>query len=77
MAFVLGFYILAFVTDVASWQLTFETIPLKPRWLGRLYLIRTVGEAFNSILKFLSLDKALDASVGPGRSCSRFVFERW
>ena len=31
----------------------------------------------NSILKFLSLDKALDASVGPGQSCSRFVFERW
>jgi endogenous inhibitor of DNA gyrase (YacG/DUF329 family) len=29
-----------------------------------------------SILKFLSLDKALDASVGPGRLCSSFVFER-
>ena len=36
-----------------------------------------VAEIFNSILKFLSLDKALDASVGPGRSCSSFVFERW
>jgi glycosyltransferase 2 family protein len=55
MAFVLGFYILAFVTDVASWQLTFETIPLKPRWLGRLYLIRTVGEAFNNVIPLASL----------------------
>ena len=35
------------------------------------------GSALYSILKFLSLDKALDASVGPGQSCSRFVFERW
>jgi glycosyltransferase 2 family protein len=55
MAFVLGFYIFAFVTEVASWQLTFETIPLKPRWLGRLYLIRTVGEAFNNVIPLASL----------------------
>jgi RNA-directed DNA polymerase len=32
---------------------------------------------YNSILKFLSLDRVLDASVGPGRSCSSFVSERW
>jgi putative DNA primase/helicase len=38
--------------------------------------LRTSGEILVSILKFLSLDKALDASVGPGRLCSSFVFER-
>jgi hypothetical protein len=33
--------------------------------------------SYHSILKFLSLDKALDASVCAGRPCSSFVFERW
>ncbi len=55
MAFVLGFYMIAFVTDVAGWQLTFESIPLNLRWLSRLYLIRMAGEAFNNVTPLASL----------------------
>lgn len=55
MAFILGFYIVTFVTDAAGWQFTFESIPLNSRWLGRLYLIRMAGEAFNNVTPLASL----------------------
>lgn len=48
-AFVLGLYLFTFWTDVVSWQLTFQTVPLDGRWCRRLYLIRMVGEAFNNV----------------------------
>ena len=41
---------IAFFLDTISWQLTFNTIPVASRWIGRLFLIRTIGEAFNTVI---------------------------
>ena len=55
MMVILTLYLLAFITDVASWQLSYEGLPLNRGWFKRLFLIRMVGEAFNRITPFASL----------------------
>jgi len=55
LAFVLGLHVLTFCTDVASWQLTFTTVPLHRRWTLRLYAVRLAGEAFNYVLPAASV----------------------
>jgi len=49
MAFVLALQAVAFTTDVTGWNLTFKTLPVNSSWIGRLYLIRMAGEAFNNV----------------------------
>jgi glycosyltransferase 2 family protein len=55
MVFVLMFFAATFLMDVAGWQLTLLAVPLNLRWLWRLYLVRTAGEAINNITPFGSL----------------------
>ena len=55
MAFVLLFFAATFLMDVAGWQLTLLTVPLDLRWLWRLYLVRTAGEAINNVTPFGSM----------------------
>ncbi|MFQ5785412.1 MAG: lysylphosphatidylglycerol synthase transmembrane domain-containing protein [Alphaproteobacteria bacterium] len=50
IAVVLVVYGLAFVADTASWQLTFPSLPFNGRWLCRLWRVRMIGEAFNTVL---------------------------
>ena len=47
---VVAIYVLAFLCDVASWQLMLSSAALDIRWLYRLWKIRMVGEAFNLIV---------------------------
>ncbi len=49
ISIVIVLYAVNFLTDVVGWQLAFRSIPLDLRWAGRLYLVRTVGEAFNNV----------------------------
>ncbi|MEM7467041.1 MAG: flippase-like domain-containing protein, partial [Pseudomonadota bacterium] len=42
-------YLFYFGADVVSWQFTFETVPLQFKWIGRLFFVRMVGEAYNNI----------------------------
>lgn len=48
MALVLLLYLLAFVIDTITWQMTLPSVRLDARWLYRLFKIRMVGEAFNN-----------------------------
>lgn len=52
---ILIIYLLAFITDVAGWQLAFDQLPLNWRWFYRLFLVRMVGEALNRVTPFASL----------------------
>ncbi len=47
LAVIIALYAVEFLADVFGWQLTFDSVPLRASWLRRLYLVRTVGEAFN------------------------------
>ncbi|MCZ6765100.1 MAG: flippase-like domain-containing protein [Alphaproteobacteria bacterium] len=40
-------YAIEFIADVASWQLTFRSVPATPKWFYRLWQIKMVGEALN------------------------------
>lgn len=55
MAAILAVYFVAFLIDTLSWQLALPTAPLDLPWLGRLWLVRMIGEAFNSTLPAGSL----------------------
>lgn len=55
IAVVLLLYGFTFFTDVAGWNLTFETLPLSRVWLRRLYAVRMAGEAFNNITPMASM----------------------
>ncbi len=55
MGFVLLFFAATFLMDVAGWQLALLSVPLDLRWLWRLYLVRTAGEAINNITPFGSM----------------------
>ncbi|MGH8566220.1 MAG: flippase-like domain-containing protein [Gammaproteobacteria bacterium] len=55
MVFVLLFFAATFLMDVAGWQLTLLSVPLDLRWLWRLYLVRTAGEAINNVTPFGSM----------------------
>ena len=50
MAAILAVYFVAFLIDTLSWQLALPAAPLDTRWLGRLWLVRMIGEAFNNII---------------------------
>lgn len=65
-ALITALFLLAYLADAAAWQLTLPGIPGTARWLQRLFVVRTIGEAFNDITPF--------ASLGGSRSspyCSR------
>lgn len=53
--FVLALYVVTFLIDVVSWQLTFNSVPLTGLWVWRLYLVRMVGEAFNNVIPAASM----------------------
>ena len=55
MAVVIIFYFLEFLSDIFTWQLTFKSIPLTPKWTSRLFLIYMVGAAFNRVTPLASL----------------------
>jgi len=42
------FYLLAFVIDSFTWQLTLKNIPLSGLWIFRFFQMRLAGEAFNN-----------------------------
>ncbi|MGH8583931.1 MAG: flippase-like domain-containing protein, partial [Gammaproteobacteria bacterium] len=48
-------YAVTFGADVAGWQLTLSNVPLDLRWLGRLYGVRMIGEAFNNVTPFAAM----------------------
>ncbi len=55
IAVVIIFYFLEFLSDVCTWQLTFKSIPMTPKWTSRLFLIYMVGAAFNRVTPLASL----------------------
>jgi len=55
VAAVLLVYLLSFVSDAMGWHLALDSAPLTPAWLGRLFLVRMVGEAFNAVTPAASL----------------------
>ena len=55
MVVVIIFYFLEFLSDILTWQLTFKSIPLTPKWTSRLFLIYMVGAAFNRVTPLASL----------------------
>lgn len=55
VASVFAVYALIFTCDSASWWLILAGEKLKGVWLGRLWMVRLVGEAFNAIIPAASL----------------------
>ena len=55
VASVIAVYALVFTCDSAAWWLILAGERLKGVWLGRLWLVRLVGEAFNAIIPAASL----------------------
>lgn len=47
MAVVLALYFATFGIDSITWLITLRTRPLSPTWIGRMWKVRLVGEAFN------------------------------
>ena len=52
---VIAVYGLIFTCDAAAWWLILAGPKLEAAWLGRLWLVRLVGEAFNAIIPAASL----------------------
>jgi len=52
---VLVIYALAFLCDVISWQLAFRSLAMNLQWLNRLFLVRLIGEAFNTVIPSASV----------------------
>lgn len=52
---VLGLFMIAFVLDAYSWQLTLITLPMNVTWLYRLWKVRMAGEVFNMVLPAASM----------------------
>jgi len=50
IAVVVGIYALSFLGDSISWALILTSLPPKPIWWRRCFLIRLAGEAFNNIV---------------------------
>ena len=46
---IVALYFVEFAADVLAWQTALVGMPLQARWLRRLYLVRLVGEAFNTV----------------------------
>ena len=55
VASVIAVYALIFTCDSASWWLILAGARLEGGWLGRLWLVRLIGEAFNAIIPAASL----------------------
>ena len=55
MVLVMVLFFIAFGVDVVAWALAFDSIPMAPRWLWRLFLVRMVGEAFNNVTPTASM----------------------
>ncbi len=55
MALVLALYVIAFWTDVVSWQVTLGQADMGWGWARRLYLVRMIGEAYNNITPMASM----------------------
>ena len=55
IAGVVAVYAAAFLCDAASWWLILSSARLEAVWLGRLWQVRLVGEAFNAIVPAASL----------------------
>ena len=49
-AAILAIYLVAFVLDSVSWQITISSVPLNARWAYRVWKLRMVGEAFNTVM---------------------------
>ncbi|MCH9669838.1 MAG: flippase-like domain-containing protein [Gammaproteobacteria bacterium] len=49
-AVVLLIYATAFALDATTWLLTLESVPIRFRWIIRLFGVRLAGEAFNEVL---------------------------
>lgn len=49
MAIVIAIYAVGFVIDSFTWQLALD-VPLTPRWLGRVFTVRMIGEFFNAVI---------------------------
>ncbi len=52
---VLFIYVVTYLVNVMSWQLTFKSVPFDGRWCWRLYLIRMAGDAYNNVTPAASL----------------------
>ncbi|MGR8918762.1 MAG: lysylphosphatidylglycerol synthase domain-containing protein [Gammaproteobacteria bacterium] len=55
MLAVMGVYALYFGADALSWQIALPAVPVAPRWIGRLFVVRMIGEAYNNITPTASL----------------------
>ena len=49
-AVILGIYFVAFVLDSLTWQLTIKGVPLSGLWAYRVWALRMIGEAFNTVI---------------------------
>jgi putative membrane protein len=49
-AVILAVYLVAFVIDSVTWQMTIPSIPLNGLWAYRVWKLRMVGEAFNTVM---------------------------
>ncbi len=55
IAAILGIYLVAFVFEVLSWQLTLSSVPLTPRWLYRLFKVLLFGVALERVTPLAGL----------------------
>jgi len=49
-AVILAVYLVAFVIDSVTWQMTIRGVPLNASWAYRVWKLRMVGEAFNTVM---------------------------
>jgi len=49
-AVILAVYLVAFVIDSVTWQMTIAGVPLDASWAYRVWKLRMVGEAFNTVM---------------------------
>lgn len=54
-AIVMLVYAFYFAADAFSWQLTLPSVACNLRWIGRMFLVRMVGEAYNNITPTASM----------------------
>lgn len=52
---VLVVFALYFGADAVSWQIALPAVPLDLRWVGRMFVVRMIGEAYNNITPTASL----------------------
>lgn len=47
---ILAVYFVAFAIDSVTWQITIPSLPLNAKWAYRIWKLRMVGEAFNTVV---------------------------